>query len=88
MNLPFWSADAHVRSPLIRTWASGLQSLGDSRAEIAAVGGPWLLSQRERGGVRESGAPIKPPVFDPTISAAGISPAPPRAALAAFADFA
>lgn len=44
MNLPLWSADAHVRSPLTRTWASGLQKPGSSRAEIAAVGGPLVLS--------------------------------------------
>jgi hypothetical protein len=27
-----------------------------SRAEIGAVGGPWVLSQRERAGVREKAA--------------------------------
>jgi hypothetical protein len=42
MNRRFWSADAHVRSPLIRTWASGLLALGGSWFQCAAFG-PWEL---------------------------------------------
>ena len=42
MNRHFWSADAHVRSPLTRTWASGLLSLGGSWSQCAGFG-PWKL---------------------------------------------
>ena len=59
MNRRLWSADAHLRSPLTRTWASGLLSLGGSWVEIAGVWESWILSPHPMKGEGEDFASMR-----------------------------